>query len=220
MKFDPLIPARFLERLNRFVCLVDLKGKEEKALIRNTGRLSELLQRGKRVYLREKASGKYGFELLLVEHPKTLVCVNSHLPPKLLVEYLSKSGYPWELKSYRFEFPLGGSRFDLLINDRVLIETKSVNLVVDGKALFPDAPTIRGKRHVEELMNLADSFEPAVIFVVQREDAESFGPNWKTDPEFSESLKEFGRKGYRIHAFGCRVTLEEIYIERELPVEI
>ncbi len=219
MNFDPLIPAEFIKRLNRFVCLVNLKGKEEKVLLRNTGRLKELLLEGRRVFLKGKQGGKYRYELVLVELPTGMVCVDSHLPPKLLVEYLRSSSDPWELKSFRYEFQLGGSRFDLLINGKIIVETKSVNLVVNSVALFPDAPTARGKRHLKELMN-KNTYDSAIVFVVQREDAESFSPNWDVDPAFSRTLKEFYDRGRMVKAFSCRVSLEGIYIDRAIPVII
>ncbi len=218
MHFGTLIPALFLERLNRFVCLVELEGRKERVLLRNTGRLKEILMKGRSIYLRRKEGGKYRYELILADMGRTLVCLDSHLPPKLLIEYMERENYPWELKSFRAEFGAMGSRFDLLINDRILVETKSVNLVRNSVALFPDAPTERGRRHVKELIALANGYEPAVIFVVQREDAKLFSPNYETDPEFSRLLLGFYRRGYRVQAFACKVSLEEICIDREIPI--
>ena len=193
MHFGKLIPARFLKRDNRFVCTVELKGKKEKVLLRNTGRLTELLVPERRVYLREKSSGKYRFELFLVETEKSLVCVNSHLPPLLLEEFLKREGYPWKAESIKKEVKVGSSRIDLLINGNTLVETKSVNLAKGSTALFPDAPTSRGRRHVKELMNLNHNLKPALVFVIQREDADRFSPNYDTDPEFSLLVEEFAR---------------------------
>jgi sugar fermentation stimulation protein A len=218
MKLGELHPALFVERLNRFVCTVELGGRRLKVLLRNTGRLRELLVPGRKVFVRKKSTGKYSYELILVEFEGRLVCVDSHLPPKLLIEYLLKESYPWYVDTYRTEFKLNSSRFDLLLNDRVLIETKSVNLVLNSTALFPDAPTPRGRKHIEELMNSADLYEPAVVFVIQREDAQSFSPNRDTDPEFSELLGKFYRKGFTVKAFTCRVNVGEISIKDEVPV--
>ncbi|EDP74603.1 DNA/RNA nuclease SfsA [Hydrogenivirga sp. 128-5-R1-1] len=218
MKLGELIPAKFLERENRFVCLVEVCGKPERVLIRNTGRLKELLVPGRKVYLREKNTGKYRHELILVELESGLVCVDSHLPPKLLLEHLLENSYPWKVKEYRYEYRVGNSRFDLLLNRKVLIETKSVNLVVDRTAMFPDAPTQRGRRHIEELMDNADKYEPAVVFIVQRKDAAKFTPNRGTDPDFSRALERFAREGFTVKAFLCDVKLEEIRVSREIPV--
>ena len=219
MHLGRLLPARFIQRDNRFVCTVEIDGKKEKALLRNTGRLTELLVPERRIYLREKNSGKYRFELLLVETENSLVCVNSHLPPLLLEEFLKREGYPWKAESIKKEVKVGSSRIDLLINGSVLVETKSVNLVKDYTALFPDAPTSRGRKHVRELMNLNHSLKPALVFVIQREDAAHFSPNCDTDPEFSLLVEEFAKRGFPVYAFRCRVEPERIYIEEEVPVK-
>ncbi len=217
MRFGELLRGEFLERLNRFTCCVRVEGREERALLRNTGRLRELLKKGVEVYLQRKSSGKLPYELKLVKFGEVLVCVDSHLSPKLLAEYLERTG---NVSDARFEFKVGRSRFDLLLNNRLLVETKSVNLVRDGVALFPDAPTERGAKHVEELMSLYPSYLPAVVFVVQREDALLFRPNEETDPKFAEVLRRFTERGFTVKAFLCGVSLREIYIKSEIPVEI
>lgn len=220
MYLGELVEGIFLRRLNRFLCKVKVKGEERLALLRNTGRLQEILSEGAQVFLRERSTGKHRLELLLVKTGEALVCVDSHLPPKLLLEHLSKNHYPWELKSYKPEPRFGRSKFDLLLNDRILIETKSVNLVKGSVALFPDAPTLRGRRHILDLIKLSDLYEPALIFVIQRPDASYFSPNWETDPAFSQKLKEFYLLGFTVKAFLCSVTPEEIYIKEEVPVRI
>ena len=218
MNLGTLIRAEFIERLNRFVCSVNLRGTQTKVLLRNTGRLAELLKPGAEVFLREKNSGKYSYELVLVRYNGELVCVDSHLPPKLLVEYLKKTSYPWEMKECKQEFSMGGSRFDLLLNNKVLIETKSVNLVRDRVAVFPDAPTKRGLKHIMELSKTYPKYEPAVVFVIQRADADKFSPNWDTDPKFSKALLDFYRQGFKVFAFLCKVSTNDIHISREIPL--
>ncbi len=220
MKLGKTFPATFLERINRFVGRVEIEGREEKALIRNTGRLKELLKHGAEVFLREKSTGKYRYEILLVSTGKHLVCIDSHLPPKLLAEHIKARGYPWRYQNIRFEPKVGSSRLDLLINSRILVETKSVNLVRDKTALFPDAPTLRGTRHIEELIKAHPTYTPAVVFVIQRPDATAFSPNKETDPVFSKTLKEFACRGHTIKAFRCEVNPDEIYIKEEVPVEL
>ncbi len=220
MKFPPLVKGTFMKRLNRFVCEITVGREKTTALLRNTGRLGELLKEGGEVYLREKEGGKHPYELILVKGSDSLVCVDSHLPPRLLYEYLTEMGRPWRVHEVRFEYRVGDSRFDLLINGEVLVETKSVNLVKNGTALFPDAPTERGARHVEHLMALKDKYHPALVFVVQREDAECFSPNREMDPRFSDFVRRFAEEKLPVHAFLCRVDLDGIYIWKEIPVRI
>lgn len=212
MKFPPLREATFLERLNRFVGLVQLENRTLSAYIRNTGRLRELLFPGNRIYLVEKREGKHPFEILLAERDKHLVCIDSHIAPKLYAE--------WSGCSVSFEPRFGNKRFDLLIEGRP-VEVKSVNLVREGVALFPDAPTQRGKEHIEKLIELSrEGYRPLIVFVVQREDAQVFSPNWEVDPEFSEALLRYSRLGLEIRAYRCYVSLEEIRIKEEIPVEV
>jgi sugar fermentation stimulation protein A len=218
MRFPPLVEGVFQSRLNRFVCLVEVEGRTQRALLRNTGRLGEVLLPGRRVYLVPKGSGKCGYEMVLVRGEGGLVCVDSHRATDLLAEHILTSGKPWRVRSIKREPRAGRSRFDLLLDGRILIETKSVNLVREGVALFPDAPTERGRRHLEDLMSLAGEFEPAVVFVIQRGDARVFSPNYGTDPEFGEVLEEFFRRGFTVKAFVCRVSLHEIRIWKEVPV--
>ncbi|WP_448588041.1 DNA/RNA nuclease SfsA [Thermocrinis sp.] len=210
MKISELTEAKFIKRLNRFVAEVSLQGKNLLVYVRNTGRLIELLKPGNRVFLKEKSSGRYPFEIFLAEGKNSLVCVDSTMAPKLYAEFL---GVP-----VKFEPTFGSYRFDLLYSSKV-VETKSVNLVEDGVALFPDAPTKRGTKHVYKLMEVSKrGLKPELVFVIQREDAEAFSPNYKVDREFSEAVRLFYQMGFPVRAFLCRVSLSEIMIDREIGV--
>ncbi|MGI6169202.1 MAG: DNA/RNA nuclease SfsA, partial [Christensenellales bacterium] len=101
------------------------------------------------------------------------------------------------------------------------IEVKGVTLVEDGIGLFPDAPTVRGRRHVDELAQLArEGARAAVLFVVQREDGRKVAPNWRTDPAFAEALARACAEGVEARAYGCRISPEEAVLQRELPVDL
>ncbi len=213
MKFPPLKPALFVRRLNRFVGEIFLGGKLVKALIRNTGRLSELLKSGNVVFVRKKESGKYRYEILLTRSENSLVCIESHYANALFEEYLLRHG----VKDFRKELSFGGKRFDFLIGD-TLVEVKSVNLVRDGVAMFPDAPTKRGTEHIRILTHLPEGLKPLLVFVCQREDCFSFEPNCETDPEFCEAFYEYIEKGFPVKVFRCKVSLKEITIVEELNV--
>ncbi|MDW8066644.1 MAG: DNA/RNA nuclease SfsA [Aquificaceae bacterium] len=211
MKLPQLIKATFLERLNRFVGLVSVCGQEYTAYIRNTGRLRELLFKGNTVYLSTK-TGKHPFEILLIDYRGFLVCIDSHMAPKLYLEHAKTQA--------TFEPRFGNKRFDLLMEGRP-VEVKSVNLVKGYRALFPDAPTKRGKEHIEKLIQLSrEGYKPLIVFVVQREDARVFSPNWEVDPDFSRALMKYVELGLEVMAFRCLVSLEEIKIKDEIPVEV
>ncbi|MCX8164226.1 MAG: DNA/RNA nuclease SfsA [Aquificaceae bacterium] len=212
MKFPKLIKAEFKERLNRFVGIIKLGQGAFSAYIRNTGRLKELLFEGNTVYLSERSRGKHPFEIVLANFEDKLVCIDSHIAPRLYAEFLKCPTL--------FEPKFEDVRFDLLLGGRP-VEVKSVNLVRLGTALFPDAPTTRGKKHIEKLIELSErGYSPLIVFVVQREDAEVFSPNWEVDPAFSSALLNYARLGLEIRAYRCSVDLREIKLKEEIPVRL
>ncbi len=210
MKIAHLKEAIFLRRINRFVGEVLVEGKNLLVHIRNTGRLAELLKAGRKVFLREKASGKYPFDIFLVQAENSLVCIDSTIAPKLYAEFLNLP--------VKFEPVFGNHRFDLMYSSTV-VETKSVNLVEHGIALFPDAPTERGTKHIYKLIEIAkNGLNPELVFVVQREDAKAFSPNYRVDRKFSEAVKLFYQMGFPVKAFLCKASLSEITIYKEIEV--
>ncbi len=124
----------------------------------------------------------------------------------------------------RREAVYGDSRIDLALRNgdrHALIETKSVNLVEDGVALFPDAPTTRGQRHLRTLMQAQrEGIAAGVLFVIQREDARSFHPHDAADPAFGHWLREAAQAGVRVEAYRCLVTPEAMTLNSAIPVEL
>ncbi|MEE8471886.1 MAG: DNA/RNA nuclease SfsA [Dehalococcoidia bacterium] len=224
----PLWEATFLERANRFTCWVEREGRREMAHLANSGRLRELLVPGAPVLL--KGAGgphrKTKSDMLLVGHGRRLVSVDARLPGDLVDEALREGalapfrGYPGVRREVRF----GESRLDFLLegdSGACFLEVKSVTLVREGRALFPDAPTLRGRRHLEALMTAkGEGYAAAMVFVVQREDGRTFSPNDGTDPDFGAALREARGRGVGVYAYGCSVTRDEIAISRELTVQL
>ena len=182
-----LIPAPFVKRDNRFRVTVRVEGHLVWAHLPNSGRLRELLVPGRRVLLvPAQAPGRLtSYDLLMVDLDGTLVSFDARLPSRLLYEALRANRLE-EFAGYaevRREVTYGQSRLDLVLEGgpeggRCFIEAKSVTLVKDGVALFPDAPTQRGRRHLGELARArAEGHRAAVVFVVQRDDAISLWRN-------------------------------------------
>lgn len=224
----PLIGARFLRRLNRFAILVRLQnGKTTVAHLPNSGRLNEVLKSGNRFWLVRLKSEKRrtDFDAVLAQDGRTLVSVDARLPPKLLLEgvelgIVSELGKIVALKK---EVPINSRRLDLkLVNDASQVwwvETKSVTLVIDGIAMFPDAPTLRGQEHLKLLAELARKGENAsVVFVVQRNDAKLFAPNELADQKFAQILREVANLGVKVFAYKCQITLNSLKISERIPV--
>ncbi len=233
MNLPSLEPARFLRRVNRFRAEVLLHGTKVAAHVPNSGRLTDLFHPHTRVYLHpaDKPGRKTPYDLLLVETKEgVLVSIDARLPPKLLTEALTQGhldawlGAPGASWSVRTEPAHGVGRLDLHLSGPAgswWIETKSVTLVEDGIALFPDAPTSRGRRHLADLCALAQSGQrAAVVFVVQRPDAIAFAPHPQADPDFPAALRQAAECGVAVHAYVCQVTHDALWITREIPVSL
>lgn len=227
---QPLQHALFLKRLNRFSVLVQLpRGEQQVFYLPNSGRLAELLTPGADVIVSEEYSfnRKTKGDLLLVRDnsSKKWVCVDSRLPLKLLNKNLAAQAeiipFPnWEILKREPRFHRG--RFDFLLgkgSERCFIEAKSVTLVKNGAALFPDAPTSRGQRHLKELASIRENgYRCAVIFIIQRDDAFCFTPNSKMDPLFANYLDEAVSRNVEVYAYRCQVSPSRVVLASPLPV--
>lgn len=192
------------------------------------GRLRELLVPGKRVWIRPAASPtrKTRWSAVLVESPdgEGLVSLDTTLPNRLIHRALTARALPelgdWTLE--RPEFPLGGSRIDFLLargERKLALEVKSVTLVEDGVARFPDAVTARGARHVRELAEVAarPGWDAAILFVLQRPDAHRIQAARSIDPVFADALADARAAGVRVLGRRCRVTLQRLELGDPVP---
>jgi sugar fermentation stimulation protein A len=227
MLLPPLSRAHFLSRPNRFAVWVDLDGQRLYCHMANPGRMRELLFPGVPLWIAPRSTpGVTTHQVVLAQHGDALVCLDSRLPPGLFVEALAAGLVP-ELGAcprVRTEVTWGASRLDLALSCATgewLVETKSCTLVVGSVARFPDAPTLRGARHLHELMGVAaQGLRPAVAFMVQREDPRRFAPNDATDPDFGRLLREAAAAGVLVVAVLCRVTPGAVTPLRRIPVDL
>ena len=229
MRYDSkLIEARFIKRQNRFAALVDLNGAETMVHVANSGRMRELLIPHRKVFLRcaAKPHRKTAYDLALVDLGSHLCSMDARLPPLLVQEAFCQgrleqfSGYD----SIRKEVALGDSRIDLMLSGPdgdCYVETKSVNLVENGLALFPDAPTERGRKHLMSLAKaLSAGCRAAVIFVVQRSDAVHFTTHDSADELFGQALRDVIGKGVEAYAYRCRLSAEAITLDSRIPLQL
>lgn len=224
-----VIPARFLKRESRFSATVIAKGKKHYVHLPNSGRLKELLTPNREVFLVKAPPGrtnrKTEYSLALVRYGTGYVSINAARANKLFEEALEE-GKIFEFGNFRVkarEKRVGLSRIDFVLEGKsgqtVYAEVKSVTLVVDGRALFPDAPTVRGRKHLNELIDQQKAGnQSAVVFVVQRSDAQSFSPNDREDREFGEILRQAFESGVNLLAYRCRVTPQQSYITDPVPI--
>ena len=223
---DDLIPGRFLKRVNRFLALVEIDGREAGVHVANSGRLRELFIPGATVWLKPApaAHRKTSWDLALVEADGVLVSADTRVPNTVVAEAVSQgllAGIPASPAITR-ESTFGESRFDLMIEDgqqRRYIEVKSVTLVDKGVGLFPDSPTVRGAKHLETLARAVSAGHRAsVVFVVQRPDAQAVATNDPADPVLAETFRRAVASGVDSLAYNCHVSIEEIRLERQLPI--
>ncbi len=234
--FEPL-PATFVERPNRFLVLARLPGGEVvRAHCPDPGRLRELLIPGATLFLSRAAESRgrtTAYDLRLVRHPEngTLVSLDSRLPNTLFREALLEGrlepfGAPSRVRA-EASLPIARgtirSRADYLLEYEAAgpcwVEVKSATLVVDGVAMFPDAVTDRGRRHVEALATMARlGYRTAVCFIIQRPDAQALRPEWERDPAFAAALARARSAGVELYAWTCTITLEEARLHRPVPV--
>ncbi|MGB9837216.1 DNA/RNA nuclease SfsA [Methanothermobacter sp.] len=229
MIIDKPLMGMYLERPNRFTMVVDVGGEKRLAHLKDPGRLRELLIPGNQVIVR-KASGKERkteFDVIALRRGDEWVLVNSGFHSAIAASIIESDRVD-EFRGFtvkKREYPFGRSRIDFLLSsgaEEMLVEVKGCTLVKGEVALFPDAPTLRGRRHVGELASaLSMGYKSSVLFLVFGENARSFSPNIEMDPEFSYALKEANEKGMNVIAYSFRTVLDDsVRVEplRRIPV--
>lgn len=223
MQYGNMIQGTFVSRPNRFVARVLVDGEEVVCHVKNTGRCRELLIPGTRVWLKreENLARKTPYSLIAVEKEGRLVNLDSQAPNKAAFEWVARTMKPELLLRER---TYGNSRFDLYFEyngKRCFMEVKGVTLEENGVALFPDAPTGRGVKHIYELADCVKSgYEAYLLFVIQMKGVHEFRPNDRTQPEFGEALRMARAAGVKILAVDCVVTEHSMEIDEKIAIEL
>ncbi len=236
MRYERVVPARFIARPNRFIAHVELDGRAETVHVKNTGRCRELLVPGARVYLADagaNAARRTRYDLIAVERGSRLINMDSQAPNAAALEFLRAGNIFPPGTEIKPEFRYGPSRFDFsaFTPALALLEVKGVTLVETRSAppgpmggdvaLFPDAPTARGAKHLRELAAFAEGGGAAyVLFVIQTAGVAYFAPNEATDQAFAAALRGAAKAGVRILAYDCRVTPESMALDAPVPVRL
>lgn len=231
MKYKSVVEGTFLSRPNRFIAYVLIDGREETVHVKNTGRCRELLTDGAKVFLSvsDNPKRKTKYDLIAVEKQRSgkeslLINLDSQIPNDAADEWLKNGRMFSENAVIRREVFYGKSRFDLYVEDgerKAFIEVKGVTLENDGVASFPDAPTERGIKHLEELVHAAgNGYEAYILFVVQMKGVHLFKPNTERHPEFAVALKKAHDKGVGILVMDCNVTEDSIEIDSTVDYEL
>lgn len=223
----------FLERLNRFVALVRLDdGTTAHVHVASSGRMTELLTPGisAEITYNPRPDKKTVGTLTMVAHGETWVSVDTGFPGQLLRREITSlppfAGYTRVKPEHKY----GDSRIDFFLTaddlPPCLVEVKSVTSVLpdpDGVrvARFPDAPTERGVKHLRELVKATtEGYRSAVLFMIQRDDADAMGPWDAIDPAFGAELRAARAAGVEVHAWTLRVAPEKTLISRPVSLRL
>lgn len=224
MKYKNTVRAEFCDRPNRFIAHVKINGVMETVHVKNTGRCRELLVPGCPVILEksDNTARKTAYDLISVCKDGRWINMDSQAPNQAAAEWIQGGGlFPEEVSVYR-ERKYGNSRFDIYIESperKAFIEVKGVTLEENNIVRFPDTPTERGLKHVEELAEcMQDGYEAYLLFVIQMKDVRKFQPNWNTHHRFGDALKAAREAGVRILAMDCMIG--EDFMRIQDPVEV
>ena len=231
MKYNNISKGIFINRPNRFIANVNIDGKTEAVHVKNTGRCKELLVEGCTVYLNKSTNPlrKTAYDLIAVEKYREgklplLINMDSQIPNDVAVEFLRQSSLFSKTAVIKREVTFNSSRFDIYVEDgkdKAFVEVKGVTLENDGVAMFPDAPTVRGVKHIRELIDAKMmGYRAIVLFVIQMKDVACFKPNAQTHPEFAEILNKANKSGVEIYSIDCIVTKESIVADSYIKTEV
>lgn len=224
MIYENMRAGTFLSRPNRFIARVEIDGKEETVHVKNTGRCKELLIPGTKVYLQksDQPGRKTAWDLISVQKGGRIVNMDSQIPNRVVKEWLESGRLFSEITCIRPEYTYGNSRVDLYVEadgKKVLIEVKGVTLEEEGRVRFPDAPSDRAVKHVQELERaVKEGYEAYVFFVIQMKGVRYFTPNRDTHPAFADALVEAAGNGVKVLAYDCRVDSGQIELADPVPV--
>lgn len=237
MKYAQIVRGTFLRRPNRFIAQVKIGDKEHTVHVKNTGRCQELLLPDTEVLLEyhpdAKALGrKTRYSLVAVYKdrgealPKLLINMDSQAPNQAAREWLENGGFQnvtgFKAEQVHREVTYGQSRFDLAFQAAghpAFMEVKGVTLEKDGIAMFPDAPTERGVKHLLELADAAKhGFRAYILFVLQMKEIRFFRPNWEMHEAFAKTLRQVSQENVKVLACDCKVEEDGFSIDQPVPI--
>jgi sugar fermentation stimulation protein A len=226
MQYSDIKQARFLSRPNRFIAHIELDGQEETAHVKNTGRCKELLITGATVFIQkvDSASRKTQYDLIAVCKGDRLINMDSQAPNKIFAEFVRAGNLFENVTLIKPETRYKDSRFDFYIeagDRKIFVEVKGVTLEEDGVVLFPDAPTQRGVKHLDELRSAkAKGYEAYAVFIVQMGDVLYFTPNDKTHEAFGDALRKAASAGVNVLAIDCEITESSITARNFVAIQL
>ena len=225
MQYGKMVEGRFLARPNRFIAHIEINGKTEVCHVKNTGRCRELLPVGAKVWCLDAASPnrKTRYDLITVQKGERLINMDSPAPNTAAKEWLLTGGLGG-IEDLKPESKFGDSRFDFSFRKdgkQCFLEVKGVTLENEGVCAFPDAPTVRGAKHLRELTELKQKgYGAYVLFVIQMEGVKYLHPNDLTDKPFGDALRDAKNTGVEILAYDCKISIDSMEINEIVDVKL
>lgn len=212
----------FIKRPNRFEAEVLVNGKIEIAHVANTGRMSEMLTEGVEVILQksDNPKRKTKYSLMFVKKRDSLICIKSALANNVFEDAFKNGKINWIKGKLQREVTYKNSRFDFLItgNENCFVEVKCGTYEENGILKFPDAPTSRGRKHIDELIDAKNNgFNGAIVIIGFMDYITEFTPNYKIDSEFGLKLKKALDSGIDFHVYKTIIKENSIEIYEEIP---
>ncbi len=231
MRYKNITKGIFIRRPNRFIAEVKIDEKIHTVHVKNTGRCKEILKEGTTVFLTRSSNPnrKTEYDLVVAEKHREnqhslLINIDSQIPNDAAEEFLKKGTIFSSDAVIKREVKQGNSRFDFYIEDKdkkAFLEVKGVTQEKDSTALFPDAPTERGVKHIEELISLKKAgFDSYILFVIQMQGISVFRPNDQTHKAFGDALRKAESEGVKILAYDCVITEQSMEINKEIPIDL
>ncbi len=226
MKYNNIWEGQFESRPNRFIAYVNMDGKSEKVHVKNTGRCRELLTDYATVFLNKSDNPQRStaYDLVAVKKGERIINMDSQAPNKAVEEWLLKGGLFKDVLFVRPETTYRNSRFDFYVEtpeDKIFIEVKGVTLEQESVVLFPDAPSERAVKHMNELVEaVKEGYKAYILFVIQMENVNYFTPNRSTHPAFADALLRARQAGVKVLAYDCSVMPDSMTIRQPVPVRL
>ncbi|MDR6226269.1 DNA/RNA nuclease SfsA [Desmospora profundinema] len=219
------VAATFIRRPNRFQAEVEIDGEREIVHVPNTGRMDEMLHPGTPVVLErsDNPKRKHRYGLRFVNKNGHWICIHSALANRVFRDAVESGRIDWVEGPIRSEVKVGDSRMDFRIdaNPPTWVEVKCVTYEENGVAMFPDAPTVRGQKHVDELIRaVTEGDKGVIVFVAFMDFVHRFTPHTAIDPVLAEKMGQARNHGICIHAYRCSITFDAIEVVDEIPVDL
>lgn len=226
LSLNNAIKCKIIRRISRFVVEGLVEGSRVLIYNNNTGRLAILRENSEAIIIPRKTKGRTSFELIGVSVDGYYALINTKYQMKSFEKLIEQNSLPYfkNCRIVKKEVKFQGSRIDYLIrcvSREILVEAKSVTHVENGWAMYPDAPTIRGKKHIKTLINaIKQGYEATIVFIVGNPLGNKFRPFREVDNVFARLLKD-AVTNYGLKAYSFKIALENskiILLKRKLPI--